>query len=307
MVDDLYVRRFHRDDGTPAFRRPEAGEIGRTAVANPTEPIVPATGAVPEMRRRLALAVRDEVELRKRRLAVVTYDDLLTRLDAALSGTNGEAVAARLRARFGVVLIDEFQDTDLVQWGIIRRAFGEGDTTLVLIGDPKQAIYAFRGADVYAYLKAAREAAARATLDVNWRSDQGLIDAYDAMFGGARLGHEGIVYRRVRATAANQASRLSGAPGRGPVADPRAAPRRRDRHEQGLREQRRRPGAHRPGRRRGDRRAPVLRRPRSRPAPTTARRSGASACGPATSPCSSRPTATPRSSARRSRTPASPP
>ena len=96
------------------------------------------------------------------------------------------------------MLVDEFQDTDPVQWDILRRAFGAGGATLVLIGDPKQAIYAFRGADVYAYLEAARDGRRRsATLEVNWRSDQGLIDAYDALFGGAKLGHEGIVYRRV--------------------------------------------------------------------------------------------------------------
>jgi exodeoxyribonuclease V beta subunit len=56
------------------------------------------------------------------------------------------------------VLVDEFQDTDPIQWRIVQRAFGDGDTTLVLIGDPKQAIYAFRGADVFAYLEAARRA-----------------------------------------------------------------------------------------------------------------------------------------------------
>ena len=133
----------------------------------------------------------------------MTYDDLLTRLDATLDGPGGEDVARRLRERYRVVLVDEFQDTDPVQWDIMRRAFGGGGT-LVLIGDPKQAIYAFRGADVYAYLEAARQAATQATLEVNWRSDQGLIDAYDALFGGARLGHEGIVYRQVRAAEANQ-------------------------------------------------------------------------------------------------------
>ena len=110
-----------------------------------------------------------------------------------------------------VVLVDEFQDTDPVQWNIMRRAFG-GGRTLVLIGDPKQAIYAFRGADVYAYLDAAREAATQATLEVNYRSDQGLIDAYDALFGGASLGHPGIVYRQVRATPENQEARLTDAP-----------------------------------------------------------------------------------------------
>jgi exodeoxyribonuclease V beta subunit len=211
IVDDLYVRRFHQRD-TPRFGRAEASEIARVAVQNIGAPIVPAAGEVPETRRRLALAVRDELEVRKRRMAVLTYDDLLTRLEQALTGERGVAAAAQVRARYGVVLVDEFQDTDPIQWEIVRRAFGGGGATLVLIADPKQAIYTFRGADVYAYLQAARSADARATLDVNWRSDQGLIDAYDTMFAGARLGHEGIVYRHVRAAQANQATRLSGAP-----------------------------------------------------------------------------------------------
>src|SRR3712207_3602933 len=94
----------------------------------------------------------------------------------------------------------------------MRRAFGGGGTRLVLIGDPKQAIYAFRGADVYAYLEAARSAASGATLEINWRSDQGLLEAYDALFGNAKLGHEGIAYRSVRAAEANQAPRLLDAP-----------------------------------------------------------------------------------------------
>jgi len=209
VVDDLYVKRFHAS-GPPPFKRAEAGRIAGIAVENPAAPIAPAAGDVAGMRRRLAERVREEVDRRKRTAAVMTYDDLLARLDDALRGPGGDEVAARLRARYKVVLVDEFQDTDPVQWDIMRRAFGDG--TLVLIGDPKQAIYAFRGADVYAYLAAARSAAARATLRVNWRSDQGLIDAYDALFGGARLGHEGIVYRQVRAADANQAPRLSGAP-----------------------------------------------------------------------------------------------
>jgi exodeoxyribonuclease V beta subunit len=215
VVDDLYVRRFHRGDA-PAFNRAQAAEIAHVAVANPSARIVPAYGAIPEMRRRLACAVRVELEERKQRLAVMTYDDLLTRLDASLSGEGGPATADRLRARYDVVLVDEFQDTDPVQWDIMHRAFGRNGGTLVLIADPKQAIYAFRGADVYAYLDAAHAAAAHATLSVNWRSDQPLIDAYDALFGGTTLGHEGIAYRRVRAAPANQTPRLSGAP----VAEP---------------------------------------------------------------------------------------
>ncbi|MEA2247791.1 MAG: exodeoxyribonuclease beta subunit, partial [Solirubrobacteraceae bacterium] len=219
VVDDLYVRRFHRH-GAPPFKRSEAHRIASIAVANPAARIEPSDAAedtVPAMRRRLAEAVRKELDERKRRIGVMTYDDLLTRLDETLCGPGGEAVAARLRERYRVVLVDEFQDTDPVQWDIMRRAFGEGGGTLVLIGDPKQAIYAFRGADVYAYLEAARTAGARATLQVNWRSDQGLIDAYDTMFRGAKLGHEGIVYREVRAPECNQAPRLSGAPDGAPL------------------------------------------------------------------------------------------
>jgi exodeoxyribonuclease V beta subunit len=211
VVDDLYVRRFFAGDAPP-FTRAQATEIARTAVANPAAPIVPATGEVPRMRCRLAEAVRQELDGRKRRLGVMSYEDLLTRLADTLAGEGGEAVARRMRERYRVVLVDEFQDTDPVQWDIVRRAFGDGTTTLVLIGDPKQAIYAFRGADVHAYLDAAAAAGTHRTLDINWRSDQGLIDAYDTMFGGAKLGHRGIVYRRVSAAPANKTSRLSGAP-----------------------------------------------------------------------------------------------
>jgi exodeoxyribonuclease V beta subunit len=213
VVDDLYVRRFHRL-GLPQFERREAMLIARAAVENPTAPVVPL--AAPEtskeaMRVRLALRVREELEARKRRSEVMTYDDLLTRLKGTLEGPSGPAAARRLRDRYSVVLVDEFQDTDPVQWDILRLAFADSGVTLVLIGDPKQAIYAFRGADVYAYLAAAEAAAERATLDVNWRSDQALIDAYDALFGNARLGHEGIEYRRVRAAEAHREPGLEGA------------------------------------------------------------------------------------------------
>jgi exodeoxyribonuclease V beta subunit len=217
VVDDLYLRRFHNQE-RPDFDRAQALQIAKEAVNNPDAPIEPTQAdGTPAMRARLADAVRRELDRRKRARGVMTYDDLLTRLDHALKTTGGTRVAQRLRDRYSVVLVDEFQDTDPTQWDIMRRAFGDGDTTLVLIGDPKQAIYAFRGADVYAYLDAARTAGQRADLDTNWRSDQGLIDAYDALFGGAQLGHEGIVYRPVKAAPPNQQPRLTGAPDSAPV------------------------------------------------------------------------------------------
>ena len=213
VVDDLFVRRYAGSaTDRPPFKLAEVRQIAEVATGNPGAVIADGPEGLAKMRRGIATWSRDELRRRMQRLAIVTYDDLLTHLRDALRN-NPEAVS-RLRARFDVILVDEFQDTDPVQWEIMRRAFaepapGSGPArTLVLIGDPKQAIYAFRGGDVYAYLDAAGSAE-RQTLAVNHRSDQRLIDAYDALFDGVRLGHEQIAYLPV--TAAHQDSRLAGA------------------------------------------------------------------------------------------------
>jgi len=215
VVDDLYVRHVLRR-GYPGFSRSDAGEIAATVMANPGARLQPASapvGSAWAKRVRLAQGVVDQVEDRKLRAGLLTYDDLLTRLAATLDDDDrGEAACARLRQRYRVALVDEFQDTDPVQWGILRRAFGEGDTTLVLIGDPKQAIYSFRGADVFAYLNASDTARAMATLGTNWRSDQGLITACQTLFGAARLGHADIAFRTVEAVPAHRDPGLVGAP-----------------------------------------------------------------------------------------------
>ena len=118
-----------------------------------------------------------------------------------------------MRRRWSVVMVDEFQDTDPVQWKVIDAAFN-GHSTLVLIGDPKQAIYAFRGGDIATYLAAAATAGQRRTLDTNWRSDQPLVDCLQVVLGGARLGHQDIVVHQVAAH--HQGSRLAGAPSDAP-------------------------------------------------------------------------------------------
>ncbi|MGH2882331.1 MAG: UvrD-helicase domain-containing protein, partial [Solirubrobacteraceae bacterium] len=113
-LDDLYVRRFHRRE-TARFKRAEALKIARAAVDNPMarlEPRDEPTDSTAAMRYRLAKAIREELKQRKRRLAIMTYDDLLTRLNDTLDGPSGEAARVRLRSRFDVVLVDEFQDTD---------------------------------------------------------------------------------------------------------------------------------------------------------------------------------------------------
>jgi exodeoxyribonuclease V beta subunit len=212
VVDDFYVRKYGaRGAGTPAFSRAEAMALARRAVYDGQarlEPRGAEPGTAAHVRHRFATAVRAEVARRKRVRRIYTYDDMLTRLADALADP-ARGAAARLRARYRVVLVDEFQDTDPVQWQILRQAF-HGSTTLVLIGDPKQAIYAFRGADVVSYLDATEAAHHHATLARNWRSDAVLLDALDTVFAGAALGDPRITVHPVES--AHPGSRLHGAP-----------------------------------------------------------------------------------------------
>ncbi|WNY85878.1 exodeoxyribonuclease V subunit beta [Leclercia adecarboxylata] len=127
--------------------------------------------------------IREAVAREKRRRGELGFDDMLSRLDDALNSDNGEALAAAIRTRFPVAMIDEFQDTDPQQYRIFRRIWRQQpDTALLLIGDPKQAIYAFRGADIFTYMKARGEVAAHYTLDTNWRSAPGMVESVNTLF-----------------------------------------------------------------------------------------------------------------------------
>ncbi|WP_454857789.1 UvrD-helicase domain-containing protein [Promicromonospora soli] len=222
VVDDLYLRRYGSAPEPPPFDRAGALKVATAAIEDPRAALADADpdDAVGSARVSFARDVRAEMERRKRRLGILSYDDLLGRLADALdpaSADGGTAVGARMRERWKVVLVDEFQDTDPVQWQVLERAFGAGPSqeqsqveAMVLVGDPKQAIYAFRGGDVVAYLDAARHAGTRATLGSNWRSDAPLVDALGVLLGNAALGHEEIVVHPV--TAEGGGSRLSGAP-----------------------------------------------------------------------------------------------
>src|SRR5579885_1378186 len=136
------------------------------------------------LRARLLAQARGDLEARKRRLEVQSYDDLLLRLRQALEDPRrGEALAAALRADYPAALVDEFQDTDPIQYAILRRIWGGQGLPVFLVGDPKQAIYGFRGADVFAYLRARREAQGPYPLDVTWRAAPRLVEALNALFG----------------------------------------------------------------------------------------------------------------------------
>ena len=131
--------------------------------------------------RRFVTEVEDQIAAIKERRGQLTFGDLITRLhDALHDGAAGPALAETVRRQFSVALIDEFQDTDPLQYAIFKTAFRA--RPLYFVGDPKQAIYAFRGADVHAYLGAQRDADRRFTLGTNWRSAAGLVDAVNAVF-----------------------------------------------------------------------------------------------------------------------------
>jgi exodeoxyribonuclease V beta subunit len=187
--------------------------------ANPgaeLRPREPDPGSEAAVRLSFARDVLCELEQRKRRLGILGFDDLLSRLATALEpGPDGvpAPAATRMAARWRVVMVDEFQDTDPVQWQVVERAFG-GRATVILIGDPKQAIYAFRGGDIVTYLEAARTAEHRRTLEVNWRSDAALVDRLQTVLRGAALGHADIVVHDVEAR--HHGHRLAGAPHNAP-------------------------------------------------------------------------------------------
>lgn len=131
--------------------------------------------------------IRKLCEKKKEESSKLTYQDLLQRLESALyDPQRGEHLARRLRARYPFALVDEFQDTDPVQYRIFNRIYPreQSSGSLVMIGDPKQAIYGFRGADVHAYLKAREEVPERfrSTLRQNFRSSRLLISGVNTLF-----------------------------------------------------------------------------------------------------------------------------
>ncbi len=118
----------------------------------------------------------------KRSRRVVSFDDLLFNLHERLTNGLHPWLAPSLKARFPAALIDEFQDTDPLQFDIFHRIYGAADRPLFLVGDPKQAIYSFRHADLHTYLRARQQATAEYSLVANQRSSEGLITALNTLF-----------------------------------------------------------------------------------------------------------------------------
>lgn len=135
------------------------------------------------LKRQLLQDLPGELARLKRERRCQFYDDLLLNLYFALEGSRGPELAKAIGSRFRAALIDEFQDTDPLQYAIFQRIYCRAGGILFLIGDPKQAIYSFRGADIFTYMDAAAEGhGACSTLGTNWRSDPALVQAVNCIF-----------------------------------------------------------------------------------------------------------------------------
>ncbi|MGP1629079.1 MAG: exodeoxyribonuclease V subunit beta [Giesbergeria sp.] len=182
---------------------PEALQALRKNHAPPCQ-LPPDFAAIPELlaaqqalptperalRQHAAARIAERLASLKRQSGSFGFHDMLVRLDRALAGPRGEALRARILAQHPVALIDEFQDTSPLQYRIFERLYqpqaNDPATALLLIGDPKQSIYAFRGADIYSYLAARHATQGRhAMLDTNFRSTGALVDVVNHWFARA--------------------------------------------------------------------------------------------------------------------------
>ena len=159
------------------------------ALSDAQEVLLPGLDyAVFSFRERFIDFARAQAKRRRDERAVLTYDDLLALVYAPFDPANSESasfdrddIAGKISAAYRLALIDEFQDTDAVQYGIFRAIYGE--SSVVYVGDPKQAIYAFRGADVFSYIGAVKDVGDRVhTLTTNRRSDAGVVRAVNGLF-----------------------------------------------------------------------------------------------------------------------------
>ncbi|MEY2755735.1 MAG: hypothetical protein RJB65_2093, partial [Actinomycetota bacterium] len=222
LLDDVSRLSLGKDSGPSSALEKLVGAV-KKVLGNPDAVVVPPPSVTkpvvaPEVLDRWSATVNAAAAAGPRRRAArgeMGYDDLVNGLFEALTGPDGGSVAAALRDRYALVMVDEFQDTDPRQWQIFSTAFPctrEAPSDLITVGDPKQAIYRFRGADVHAYLTAVAGQDA-AYLGTNYRSDADLIAATNALLEGHALGDERIVASPVEPREGAPRRTLSGVDG----------------------------------------------------------------------------------------------
>ena len=125
---------------------------------------------------------REKLPFLKERKNIQYFDDLLTRVRDALFTPGADVLSSAVQRRFKAAMVDEFQDTDMLQYTIFSRLFADKGSLFFMIGDPKQAIYGFRGADIFSYMHASIQAQKQYTLLTNYRSHAKLITAVNTIF-----------------------------------------------------------------------------------------------------------------------------
>ena len=181
---DLLSGYFHPGPFARLARRFEGGEDAAERL--PQEPLLRAVAALVDGPAELVLLHachwgRAELARRRERRGSTSFSGLLEQLDPGDDSAAPSPLLEAVGQRYAAVLVDEFQDTDPIQWRILRRAFGQGEQALVLVGDPKQAIYRFRGGDLDTYRSARRDAAELYALADNRRSTPALVAACNAL------------------------------------------------------------------------------------------------------------------------------
>jgi exodeoxyribonuclease V beta subunit len=184
LGQELLTRHYHPGGFSQVARRIERPGDGRVSL--PGRELMEAIADLVEGPAELVLLHaahhgRGELRRRRERSGVTTFSQLLADLDPAVEGTGAQALLEAVGERYAAALVDEFQDTDPIQWRILRRAFGGGRHPLLVVGDPKQAIYRFRGGDLATYLRARGEAMAVHQLGENRRSTESLIGGFNAL------------------------------------------------------------------------------------------------------------------------------
>jgi exodeoxyribonuclease V beta subunit len=181
---ELLSRHYHPGAFSQVARRIERPEGGEVRLPRPAllEAIAALVDGPAELvRLHAAQHGRRELRRRRQRQGVVTYSQLLADLDPGAEESGATALLEAVAGRYAAALVDEFQDTDPIQWRILRQAFGGGRHPLLIVGDPKQAIYRFRGGDLATYLRVRAEAKAVHELGENRRSTEALIGGLNAL------------------------------------------------------------------------------------------------------------------------------
>ena len=150
--------------------------------------------------------------------SLLTYETMLSKLKEVVELHPDGQLVSNLRGKYDVALVDEFQDTDEAQWSILKTVFQHQSKRLLLVGDPKQAIYSFRGADVFVYIAAVQSAQRMYSMDTNWRTDGPLVSAMNHFWhAGSQAFHldDQVDYVNVGVPSGHQQSRIRNLPSAG--------------------------------------------------------------------------------------------